>query len=125
MAIVPLVLSPAEHTVQGLIDTGLWAIWFLAFTVPAALLVGVPAFSLLRSRGWLNPGFVSITGLVAGLATIGLLYGISGQSINLGFLILGGIGGLVAGAVASLVIFRRSNHTVDPDARESSARGSP
>lgn len=125
MAVTPLVFSPAEHNVQGLIDTGLWAVWFSAFTVPVALLVGVPAFTLLRRRGWLNAGFICVTGLVAGLVTIALLYGISAQSIQLGFLALGGFGGLVAGGVSSLVMSRRSTYTMDPDARESGARGSP
>ncbi len=125
MSVVPLMLVPEERTAQGLLDASLGGLWFLAFTVPIALLVGVPAFSILGNRGLLSPASVCITGLLAGLATQALMYGISGQSIPLGFLILGGFGGLVAGAVCSLLIFRRSNHTVDPDARKSSARGSP
>jgi hypothetical protein len=125
MAMAPLVLSPAELNVQGVIDTGLWAVWFSAFTVPVALLVGVPAFGLLRRRGWLNAGVICITGLTAGLGTIAVLYGISSQSINFGFLVLGGFGGLVAGAVSSLIVSRRSNHTLDREARESGAPGSP
>jgi hypothetical protein len=105
-----------ELTMQGLIDAAFWVVWFLVFTVPIALLVGVPAFSVLRHRGLLNPASVCATGLSVGLATIAVMYGISGQSIPAGFLMLGGFGGLVAAAVASLLIFRRSNNTVDPDA---------
>src|SRR5712692_9938143 len=125
LAIVPLVFVPEELTIQGLLDAVLWALWFLVFTVPIAMLVGVPASSILRNRDLLNPASVCITGLLAGLATIAVMYGISGQSINLGFLVLGGFGGLVSAAICSVLIFRRSNYTVDPDARKSSARGSP
>ena len=123
MAIVGFI--PNELTMQGVLDALLWALWFLVFTVPIAVLVGVPAFSILRKRDLLNPASVCTTGLLAGLATIAAMYGVSGQSIPLGFLMLGGFGGLVAAAVCSLLIFRRSNHTVDPDARKSGARGSP
>ncbi|SRR5713101_6897356 len=125
MAIIPLAIVPEERTMQGLIDAALSALWFLAFTVPVAVLVGVPAFSILRNRGLLSPASVCITGLLAGLATQALLYGISRQSIPFGFLMLGGFGGLIAAVVCNVLIFRRSNHTVDPDARKSSARGSP
>jgi len=124
MAIVPLALVPEERTTQGLIDAALLAVWFLVFTVPIALLVGVPAFSILRNRGLLSPASICITGLLAGLATLAVMYGMSRQSVSLGFLMLGGFGGLVAAAVCSLLIFRwRSNHTVDPGARKSGARG--
>ena|SRR5687767_9468524 len=124
MALTPLLFMPAEHNVQGLIDAGLLATWFSVFTVSVALVVGLSAFSFLRHRGWLNAGFICATGLGAGLLTIAVLYGISAQAIQLGFLVLGGFGGLVAGGVSSLVMSRRSNNTVDPDARKSGARGS-
>lgn len=119
MAIVPLALVAEERTTQGLIDAGLMAVWFLVFTVPIALLVGFPAFSILRHRDLLSPASVCLTGLLAGMATIAVMYGVSGQPIQLGFLMLGGLGGLVAAAVCSLLIFRRTNH---PDARKSGAR---
>jgi len=119
MAIVPLVLVSGERSVQGFIDVGLSSIWFAAFTLPIAFLVGVPSFISLRSRDLLGPTSVCITGLLAGLVTMALMYGISGQPIHFGFLMRGGFGGLVAGAVCSLVIFRRSNHSVEPDARGS------
>lgn len=125
MASGPFAFYSAEHHLQGLIDTGLLALLYSAFAVPIAVLVGVPAFHFLRHRGWLNTGSVCVTGLMAGSLTIVLLYATSAQSIPFGFLALGGFGGLVAGAVSSLIITRRSNHTVDPDARESGARGSP
>jgi len=125
MAVVPLAFMPEELTMLGLLDALFWGLLFLVFTVPIAVIVGVPAFSILRNRDLLNPASVCTTGLLAGLATIAVMYGISGQSIPLGFLMLGGFGGLVSAAVCSLLIFRRSNHTVDPDARKSSARGSP
>jgi hypothetical protein len=112
-------------TMQALIDTVLLTLWLLVFTVPIALLVGMPAYSILRNRDWLSPASVCITGLLAGLATQAVMYGMSGQAVPLGFLMLGGFGGLIAAAVCSLLIFRRSNHTLDPDARKSSARGSP
>ena len=115
---------PDGFTTQAVIDTVLWTLWLLVFTVPIAVLVGIPAFSVLRNRRLLNPAAVCITGLLAGLVTQTVMYGVSGQSIPLGFLILGGFGGFVAAAVASMLIFRRSNHTVDPNARNSSARGS-
>jgi hypothetical protein len=103
-----------EVTMQGFVEAFLWTLWLLVFTVPIAVLIGVPAFGILRSRGLLNPAAVCVTGLLAGLATQGVLYTISGQSIPLGFLVLGGFGGLVAGGVASLLLFWRSNHTIDP-----------
>jgi len=117
MAVVPLAFMPEELTMLGLLDALFWGLLFLVFTVPIAVIVGVPAFSILRNRDLLNPASVCTTGLLAGLATIAVMYGISGQSIPLGFLMLGGFGGLVSAAVCSLLIFRRSNHTVDPDAK--------
>src|SRR5260221_3883894 len=91
MAIVGFI--PNELTMQGLLDAFLWALWFLVFTVPIAVLVGVPAFSILRKRDLLNPASVCTTGLLAGFATIAAMYGVSGQSIPLGFLMLRGVRG--------------------------------
>src|SRR3954462_11904244 len=94
MSLVPLILVAEEHTAQGFLDAGLWGLWLLACTVPIAMLVGIPAFGILGNRGLLSPASVCITGLLAGLPTKALMYGISGQSVPLGFLILGGFGGL-------------------------------
>src|SRR5258708_23227448 len=120
MAIVGLM--PNELTMQGLLDALLWAVWFLVFTVPIAVLVGVPAFSILRKRDLLNPASVCATGLLAGLATIAAMYGVSGQSIPLGFLMLGGFGGFVSPAVCGPPIFRRSYPTGGPRSRQSGGR---
>lgn len=125
MAIIPFAFYRAEHHLQGLIDTGLLAVWYSTFAVPVAFLVGVPTYHFLQHSGWLNTGSVCLVGLVAGLLTIVVLYGTSAQSVPFGFLALGGFGGLVAGGVSGLIIMRRSSNTVDPDPRESGTRGSP
>jgi hypothetical protein len=98
---------PDGLTTQAFLDTVLWTFGLLVFTVPIALLVGLPAYGVLRSRDWLSPASVCVTGLLAGLATQVVMYGVSGQTVPLGFLMLGGFGGLVAAAVSSLLIFRR------------------
>jgi len=125
MSIVPVLLVPTELTMLGLLDALFLGVWFLAFAVPIALIVGVPAFNILGARGLLNPASVCITGILAGLATQVVMYGVIGHSFPLGFIVLGGFGGLVAAAFASVLMFRCSNNTVERDARKSGARPSP
>jgi peptidoglycan/LPS O-acetylase OafA/YrhL len=110
-------------TMRALLDTVLWTFWLLLFTVPIALVVGVPAYSFLRNRDWLNPISVCVTGLLAGLASQVMMYTMSGQAVPLGFLMLGGFGGLIAAAVCSLLIFGRSNSGPEPEGRKGGVDG--
>lgn len=121
--VIPQEVAMQRLARQGPLDLALWTLWFLVFTVPIALIVGVPAYSFLRNRRWLGPASVCITGALAGLVTQAVMYGISGETAPLGFVLLGGFGGLVAACVSSVLMFRRSNNTLDPDARKSGARG--
>jgi hypothetical protein len=105
--VVPQEFAMQRLATQGLLDAVLWSLWFLVFTVPIALVLGVPGYSFLRNRRWLNPVSVCMTGALAGLATQVVMYGISGQTVPLGFLLLGGFGGLVAACVCSVLMFRR------------------
>jgi hypothetical protein len=111
--VIPQEVAMRRLGMQGPFDAALWTLWFLMFTVPIALVVGFPAYSFLRNRRWLSYGSVCITGALAGLATQVAMYGMSGQAVPLGFLMLGGFGGLIAAAVCSLLIFRRSRSTVE------------
>ena len=122
--VVPQEVDMQRLAIQGLVDAVFWTLWFLVFTVPIALVVGVPGYYFLRKRRWLSPASVCITGALAGLATQVVMYGISGQTVPLAFLLLGGFGGLVAACVCSVFMFRRSNHMLDPDARRNGTRGS-
>jgi hypothetical protein len=105
--VVPQELAMQRWAMQGLLDAIFWTLWFLLFTVPIAVVLGVPGYSFLRNRRWLSSISVCIAGALAGLATPVVMYGISGQTVPLGFLVLGGFGGLVAACVCSALMFRR------------------
>src|SRR5688572_6093310 len=122
--VVPQEVGMQRLAIQGLVDAVFLTLWLLVFTVPIALIVGVPGYYFLRKWRWLSPASVCITGALAGLATQVVMYGISGQTVPLGFLLLGGFGGLVAACVCSMFMFRRSNHALNSDARQSGTRGS-
>ena len=105
--VVPQELAMQRWAMQGVLDAIFGTLLFSVFTVPIALVVGVPGYSFLRNRRWLSPASICITGALAGLATQVVMYGIAGETVPLGFLLLGGFGGLVAASVCSVLMFRR------------------
>ncbi len=90
----------------------MWTPFFAIFSVPVALVVGVPLFFVLRRfklLGWFS---VALVGVVASLLSAALL-GLHRNSIEQ--FILFGAAGLAAGAVAYAVLLR-SNISLNRDA---------
>ncbi len=65
--VVPQEVGMQRLAIQGLVDAVFLTLWFLVFTVPIALVVGVPGYYFLRKRCWLSPASACITGALAWL----------------------------------------------------------
>ncbi|NPC59394.1 hypothetical protein [Caenimonas soli] len=96
----------------------MWTPFFAIFSVPVALVVGVPLFFVLRRFSVLGWFSVALVGVLASLLSAALL-GLYRNSIEQ--VILFGIAGLAAG-VAAYAVLLRSNISLNPDARQERPR---
>jgi hypothetical protein len=120
LAMIHYQTGPNGLNLETLPYTPLLALNYLIFMLPTALLVGVPGYLILGSRGWLNGWTVIGIGTLAGVAWA--LPALGMQSSSYDTALFFGLGGLIASAVFWALV--RSNNALVSDACEAALRAS-
>jgi len=118
LAMIHYLNGPNGLNLETLPYTPLLALTYLIFMLPTALVVGVPGYLLLRSRGCLNGWTVIGIGTVAGMAWT--LPANGKQPPPYGMALFFGLGGFIASGIFWLA-FVRSNSALDADASKAGA----
>jgi len=113
LAMIHYQIGPHGLNLDTLPYTPLLALTYLIFMLPTALVVGVPAYFMLRRLGWLNGWTVIGIGTLAGMAWA--LPAIGRPLFPYDTFLFFGLGGFIASAIFWW-IYVRSNSAAQSDA---------